>query len=307
MINKLILLALCTIQLACSGSTHDLNSDIVDVPGNHALSIRQSIIEKNQTRVLVAAHRGAHNDLPENSIAAIKEAIRLGVDIIEIDVRLTQDNQLVLMHDSSLDRTTNGSGDISALTFQQVRTFRLKNSKGSTSELTEHQVPTLREALLAARGKIFTDLDLKSSSPKTLELLAELVNELGMNEQITAYHKDINKLKRLQAAIPGSLMLPIAMNHQHAIAIATENDFHMVHLRPHYADKKLMAELDSLSNSGWLNALGDSDKQAIKGDFSGYEQLISSGVDIIQTDQPALLLEYLYELGLRPDFSAAVQ
>lgn len=76
--------------------------------------------------VLVAAHRGAHKGNFENSIASTLRSIELGVDIIEVDVRTTKDGKLVLMHDSSIDRTTTGEGKVGDLTFEQIRKYRLK-------------------------------------------------------------------------------------------------------------------------------------------------------------------------------------
>ncbi|MDT7828799.1 glycerophosphodiester phosphodiesterase family protein [Pricia sp. S334] len=65
--------------------------------------------------IMVAAHRAAHQRHPENSLAAVQESIRLGIDIIEIDLRMSKDGKFVLMHDSTVDRTTNGTGSVSDL------------------------------------------------------------------------------------------------------------------------------------------------------------------------------------------------
>lgn len=66
----------------------------------------------NPEKILVAAHRATHQNYPENSIAAILESIRLGVDIIELDVRATKDGKLVVIHDRTVVRTTNGTGKV---------------------------------------------------------------------------------------------------------------------------------------------------------------------------------------------------
>src|SRR5262245_22912101 len=93
-------------------------------------------------RVLVTAHRAAHDVHPENSIAAIERAIEIGVDVIEIDTRLTKDGVVVLMHDDSVDRTTDGKGKVKELTFAEIRKLRLKGADGN---LTDQRVPTLIE------------------------------------------------------------------------------------------------------------------------------------------------------------------
>ena len=70
----------------------------------------------------ICAHRGASDTHPENTLAAFREAIRLGAHMIEFDVALTKDDQLVLMHDSTLDRTTNGKGPVSGFTLNELKT-----------------------------------------------------------------------------------------------------------------------------------------------------------------------------------------
>src|SRR6186997_186218 len=70
--------------------------------------IQRSLKNTNNTVVMIAAHRGAHLVVPENSLLAIKEAIDLGIDIAEVDVRFTKDKHLVIMHDKTINRTTNG-------------------------------------------------------------------------------------------------------------------------------------------------------------------------------------------------------
>ena len=94
--------------------------------------------------VMVAAHRAAHNIHPENSLPAIQHAIDLGVDIIELDVKVSKDGIPFLMHDGTIDRTTNGTGDGEAYTMEELKKLRLKNNDGSLSDET---VPTFEEAL----------------------------------------------------------------------------------------------------------------------------------------------------------------
>ncbi|WP_295222807.1 glycerophosphodiester phosphodiesterase family protein, partial [uncultured Chryseobacterium sp.] len=78
-------------------------------------------------KILVAAHRGDWRNYPENSIKAIEGAIKMGVDIVEIDLHKTKDGQLIVMHDSRLDRTTNGKGEIAETSLEDIRKLFLKN------------------------------------------------------------------------------------------------------------------------------------------------------------------------------------
>src|SRR3974390_2332177 len=82
------------------------------------------ILAGGETRHVVAiSHRGEHLQHPENTIPAFEEAIRLGADFIEVDVQTTSDGKLVLSHDGTVDRCTNGKGRIAEMTFEQVEEF----------------------------------------------------------------------------------------------------------------------------------------------------------------------------------------
>jgi len=131
--------------------------------------------------IVVVAHRGCHNpsprhgmpSAPENSLAGLAKCIALGVDAMEIDVRRTRDGHLVLMHDDKVDRTTNGSGELSAMTLEQIKALRLRDNEGGPdAALTGEQVPTLAEMLTRAGNRIFFCLDVKAAIMP--EVLAEV-------------------------------------------------------------------------------------------------------------------------------------
>lgn len=108
------------------------------------------------TQTFIAQHRGMWMLAPENSIPALQYAIDLGADILETDVRLTKDNQLIIMHDTSVDRTTNGTGKVADLTLDEIKKLRLKDATGG---ITPYQVPTLQEFITLAKGKIILYYD----------------------------------------------------------------------------------------------------------------------------------------------------
>ncbi|QUH05813.1 carbohydrate-binding protein [Saccharopolyspora erythraea] len=123
--------------------------------------IHQRLLDHSpQAPLMIAAHRGQWREFPENSLPAIDEAIRDGAEIVEIDIRRTADGHLVLMHDETVDRTTNGTGKVSDLTLAQIKQLRLKERLGGAdTALTEHTVPTFAEAMLAIRGRALVNLD----------------------------------------------------------------------------------------------------------------------------------------------------
>jgi glycerophosphoryl diester phosphodiesterase len=113
-----------------------------------------------RTDVLIAAHRGEWRAAPENSLAAVKKAIADGAEVVEVDVRRTRDGRLVLMHDETVDRTTNGTGRVADLTLAQIEQLRLKEGMADPQDpLTDERVPTLNEVMLAAKGHALVNLD----------------------------------------------------------------------------------------------------------------------------------------------------
>jgi len=84
---------------------------------------------------MVVAHRVDWLNVPENSIPAIQNCIEKGIDIVEIDVRKTKDGQLILMHDKTVNRTTDGNGVITEMTFADIRKLHLRDCQGKTTEL----------------------------------------------------------------------------------------------------------------------------------------------------------------------------
>ena len=92
--------------------------------------------------VVVASHRGDWRNFPENSIPAIESVIKMGVDIMELDLKMTKDSVLVLSHDRTIDRCTNGKGKVSDFTLDSLKTFRLRRA---------HNVPTVFTCLPSKR------------------------------------------------------------------------------------------------------------------------------------------------------------
>lgn len=140
-----ILVSLILLLTVCTGMS-----------AQRADKIRKTLLDPDSKEVLVVAHRGNWRVAPENSIAAIDSAISMKVDVVEIDVQRTKDGKLILMHDNTVNRTTNGEGKIKDMTFDEIRALRLKDYKGN---ITDHQVPSLEEALLASKGNIMLNLD----------------------------------------------------------------------------------------------------------------------------------------------------
>src|SRR5277367_1400770 len=120
-----------------------------------------------QTRRVVAiSHRGEHLQRPENTMPAFQEAIRVGADFIEVDVQTTADGKLVLSHDATVDRCTNGQGRVDAMTFDQIEALDAGIKKGS--EYAGTKIPTFDQVLDLSRGKIGIYVDVKNATAQDL-------------------------------------------------------------------------------------------------------------------------------------------
>jgi len=120
----------------------------------------------------VCAHRGASETHPENTLPAFQEAIRLGAHMIELDVRMTKDGELILLHDDTLDRTTNGKGNVSDFNLAEVK--RLDAGAWKDSKFTGTRIPTLSEAIDVMPKNIWLNVHIKEDtavSRMTAELL----------------------------------------------------------------------------------------------------------------------------------------
>lgn len=135
--------------------------------------------------LLVIAHRTCWGGAPEVSLSGIRACDGTGIDGIEIDVRKTRDGALVLIHDATVDRTTNGTGTVADMTLSEIRALRLRRGAGGRNVVvTDDRIPTLEEALVAAKDRYIVHLDLKTA---TYGDVAPVLERLGMQRQVTAW------------------------------------------------------------------------------------------------------------------------
>ncbi len=240
-------------------------------------------------RVIVVAHRGAHADVPENTLAALRKAAALGCDYAEMDVRQTKDGALVLMHDSTVNRTTNGSGKIDSMTLAEVRQLRVgpKNGKSSAPET----VPTFDEAVAVCRGRIKIYLDHKGGDPKAI------IETLGTHKMLqdTVVYGRPDRLREFRKLRPEiKIMCGRPENRG-------ELDKLVADLKPDILDGHHLAwsgsQVADAHRKGvevWVDALGPLDGPV------GYVLAMSIGVDAIQTDYPDRLIAWLKQSGRQP-------
>jgi glycerophosphoryl diester phosphodiesterase len=145
--------------------------------------------QKEEGRPLVIAHRGGAGLWPENTLYAFEKAAGLGVDVIEIDVRSTSDGALVVMHDATVDRTTDGAGRVNGMTLAELKKldagYRWSSDGGQTFPVRGRgiTVPTLEEVFRALPESRF-NIEPKQDAPSIIEPLCRLIRRQGMADKV---------------------------------------------------------------------------------------------------------------------------
>jgi len=161
--------------------------------------------------MLCIGHRGARAYEPENTLRSFKKALEIGVDAVELDVRETKDNQLVVIHDADVKRTTDGEGLVSE--------FTLKEIKGLSAEKGE-KIPTLKEALDFLNKKVKIVIELKEAGIEEKVLLA--VSEMGLQKTVVIVsfiEEALRKVRDLNNEVETGL---IYVKHKNPIKAALE-------------------------------------------------------------------------------------
>lgn len=261
---------------------------------NSLEQIQAAFLNSDSKVVLVAAHRAAHLDFPENSIPAILEAIEIGVDIVELDLKVTKDGIPVLMHDGTINRTTTGSGKPSDYTLEELKKFRLIHA----GDTTENSIPTFEEALKLVKNKIMVDIDLKTDQ---LDPIIEVIRRQGCERQVFFFDNDYNALQYIRDVDSGFLLMPRAYSYEMADSAIVRFAPEVIHIDFSFYNPNVTELIKSHKARIWINALGEIDPAlGTKKEDEAMDKLLKYGANIIQTDQPKLLLEALINRNLHP-------
>jgi len=222
----------------------------------------------------VTGHRGAAGLEPENTLRSIRKAIDLGVDSVEIDVRVTRDGYLVVIHDETVDRTTNGHGYVKDLTFNEIR--RLDAGKGE-------KIPTLEEVLNLTKGKVVLQIELKAreATEPTVHLIER--NNAERDVIIISFMHDLlRRVHDLNSALrTGAIFFDVQGDIcQRAIDVHSE----AIHVYYRNVNSELIenAHKRRLRVSVWS-----------PDEIEDMREMINLGVDEICTNRPDILLNLL--------------
>lgn len=250
---------------------------------------------------LVSAHRGGPSaSYPENAIATFAFVAKSMPVIIECDVRLSKDSVLVLMHDQTLDRTTNGNGDVSNYTLQELKRLKLKDASG---EITPYLIPTLEEALIWGRGKVIYTLDVKKEVPYSL--VSQAIQKHNAQPFCIVITYNANQAAAVYRADP-TLMISATVTNEEDFDRLTEkqipDNLLVAFIGTKQANPKLISKLHSHGIKTILGTIGNLDKQAKSKGYQVYAEYIENGADIISTDRPLeaqkALNHYIRKRGL---------
>lgn len=198
--------------------------------------------------VALVGHRGLSPGYPENTLAAFRNSIALGVDVIELDLRGTADGEVVVLHDATLDRTTNGSGPVTALTLAEVKA--LDAGSYLDPSFSAERVPTYEEVLELARGTgVKLLLDIKLSEVLDKERIVRLTEEYGAALDVIVGVRSVADLREFRALNPNLRTLGF-IPEQTDIEAFVQAGVDMIRLWPEW----ILADRDSpdCQRSYWL-------------------------------------------------------
>lgn len=279
------------------------------------------------TGVMVVAHRGCHaaapaygfpSSAPENSLEALRRCIDIGVDMVETDVRRTRDGVLVIMHDPSVNRTTDGDGLVSTLTLAQFQALRLEGA--------DEAPPTLEAFLRAARGRVLVTLHLKGPfaaqaadiaraadasdwvlfKARAKEAMSPIADEPLYRD--VAFMPMVGEGAARNASQLGAVITQQASGVRAIPAVETRGlrSRGLAAVRDAAGAARVRVWINTLRMSSWKSFLGLSgDRRALRDPDTSWGRLIDQGVSIIHTDHPAQLLGYLKSRRLREGVTIA--
>ncbi|MFA6619168.1 MAG: glycerophosphodiester phosphodiesterase family protein [Candidatus Neomarinimicrobiota bacterium] len=248
--------------------------------------------DENSTPILSAHRGGPYPGYPENCIESFENILNYYPATLEVDVSITKDSVLILMHDWNLERTTTGRGSVNETLFDDLNDLYLEDNDGN---LTKYQIPTLKEALEWTKGKTVLNLDVKRGVPfkKVVDLVHK--TETKANVLIIVYSiKDGVKVHQLDP----DLMLSLSIRSEEELLRAKEAGIPMNRVTAFTGTRlqkkklyKMIHEEGSFVNCG---TLGNLDKKAeARGDHL-YKRWDKLGIDIFATDRPLEVGKVLY-------------
>ena len=308
---SVLLTAMTTLAVVSCSTSKPIAQD--SAAANKAARVVAALHNPQSRYVVVVSHRGDWRNYPENSLPAIESVIRMGVDMMELDLKMTRDSVLVLCHDGTLDRTTTGSGPVSKYTYAELQQFDLKRGHGIA--IPGLKIPTLRQALQVCKNRITVNVD---QGYDYYDKVLAITEELGMTDQVLIKSgRTVEEVRRKLAEHPHNMMYMPVMSLDNPSGTSTF-DGYLAAQPPQLAYELCFGELtDHVRQSAkrvleagskvWVNTIWgslcgnyDDDRAFDSPDPDKvYGPILELGTSIIQTDRPEFLIHYLEKKGRR--------
>ncbi len=256
---------------------------------------------------LLFAHRGGAGLWPENTLLAFQHAAQLGVDVLELDVHLTADDELAVIHDHTVDRTTNGSGRVSEMTVDQLQAldagYNFTRDNGATYPYRGQGVtiPTLQE-VLTTFPDYRINIEIKDDNRRAAERLSEIIDQFGAQDRVivVSFHDDpLTYFRKLQPHVatgagPGETRTFYILSKLHLWR------FHRAHADAYqtpiskgiarFDDPNFIAHAHNFNQQVHFWTINDADEM---------RRLLTLGADGIITDRPDIGMEVFKEMGFK--------
>ncbi len=228
--------------------------------------------------VKITGHRGVAGLLPENTIAGFLKACEIGCDAVEMDVRLTSDKELILMHDATIDRTTNGRGEVSKLTVKELKQFLVGGRE---------PVPTFAEVLEALKDEdIAIQIELKG--PDTEKFVHAVVESFGLTERVSYTSFFHMRVRYVKENCPSSTVgILVGSNPVDPVSLMEQARASNLHIHYRMVDTRIVNEVHASGKR--VVTWGSVEDTAV------FNRLLGMGVDAIGSNRPDLFIDYLRE------------
>jgi glycerophosphoryl diester phosphodiesterase len=241
--------------------------------------------------VQVCGHRGASFYAPENTIPSFEAAADQGAAFIELDVRSTLDGALICMHDSDVDRTTNDTGEVSSLTLAEIQALEIDDSNYGDA-FPGLGVPTFAEALAAIHDTgARVDIDTKTDD---VAAVVQAVVDADMMDEVMAYCGSQGEVDAFLAVDPTFPVMPAPDSPEELLLFLANYDVDYMELSGSSNTPAGIAALHAADVLAFQDALGSGDVLLmLTNSVQGWWDMLDSGLDIIQTDLPHALVEFI--------------
>lgn len=240
---------------------------------------------------VIFAHRGSSANAPENTLAAFMLAVEQHAEAIELDAKLSADSHVVVMHDNTVDRTTDGAGAVNSLTLDELK--KLDAGSKFSHDFRSEKIPTLAEVFEAIGNQIFINVELTNYASHTDDLpdkVIKLVKKYGLEKSVLLSSFNIMALIRARSLLP-RIPIGVLSPRGYAFSVLQSRILHLgpsVALHPSFHD--VTSELVNTTHHA-----GSRVHAYIVNSPESMQQMFTAGVDGIFTDDPLLARTVLVE------------